>query len=117
MSKIISAKGRASVYTVPLTLPQAMDARNALAKAIYDNLFAYLISLCNDTLKATNVKPTSFIGILDIFGFEIFTINSFEQLCINFANEKLQSLFNQTVFIAEQVSLSVLLYFFVIVIF
>jgi len=116
VSKIISAKGRASVYTVPLTLPQAMDARNALAKAIYDNLFAYLISLCNDTLKATNVKPTSFIGILDIFGFEIFTINSFEQLCINFANEKLQSLFNQTVFIAEQVSLSVLLYFFVIVI-
>ena len=89
------------MYTVPLTLPQALDARNALAKAIYDNLFAYLVSLCNSTLKSTSTT-TSFIGILDIFGFEIFELNSFEQLCINYANEKLQSLFNHTVFISEQ---------------
>jgi len=101
VSRIVKAKGRASVYTVPLTAAQSLDARNALAKATYDNLFAYLISLCNKTLKSTQ-SVSSFIGILDIFGFEIFEVNSFEQLCINFANEKLQSLFNHTVFISEQ---------------
>jgi len=88
-SRIVKAKGRASVYTVQLTKPQAEEARDALAKAIYDNLFGYLIQLCNETLQSPTVT-SMFIGILDIFGFEIFKINSFEQLCINYANEKLQ---------------------------
>jgi myosin heavy subunit len=90
-----------SVYTVPLNLTSAREARDALAKAVYDNLFTHLISLCNDNLHS-NTTIDNFIGILDIFGFEIFQINSFEQLCINYANEKLQSLFNHTVFITEQ---------------
>ncbi len=100
-SRIVKAKGRSSVYTVPLKLTQAREARDALSKAIYDNLFSYLIQLCNDTLQSESVME-NFIGILDIFGFEIFKVNSFEQLCINYANEKLQSLFNHTVFVSEQ---------------
>jgi myosin heavy subunit len=103
-SRIVKAKGRTSVYTVQLTKLQAEEARDALGKSIYDNIFSYLVKLCNDTLKTKETDCVDcFIGILDIFGFEIFKINSFEQLCINYANEKLQSLFNHTVFVAEQV--------------
>ena len=100
-TRVVKAKGRNSVYTVPLKLNEANEARDALCKAVYDNLFAYLITLCNEMLEAKD-ETDNFIGILDIFGFEIFKINSFEQLCINYANEKLQSLFNHTVFVAEQ---------------
>mmetsp|Transcript_20530 Transcript_20530/g.43017 ORF Transcript_20530/g.43017 Transcript_20530/m.43017 type:complete len:1459 (-) Transcript_20530:62-4438(-) len=100
-TRIVKAKGRKSVYTVPLKLNEALEARDALAKAVYDNLFTHLIVLCNNNLHSES-SIENFIGILDIFGFEIFKINSFEQLCINFANEKLQSLFNHTVFISEQ---------------
>ncbi|GMH86139.1 hypothetical protein TL16_g10445 [Triparma laevis f. inornata] len=100
-TRVVKAKGRNSVYTVPLKLTEAQEARDALAKAVYDNLFGYLIFLCNSNLAA-DCETDNFIGILDIFGFEIFKINSFEQLCINYANEKLQSLFNHTVFETEQ---------------
>ena len=84
-----------------MLLIRSSQARDALCKAVYDNLFAYLITLCNEMLEDKE-KTENFIGILDIFGFEIFKVNSFEQLCINYANEKLQSLFNHTVFVAEQ---------------
>eukprot|EP00941_MAST-03F_sp_MAST-3F-sp1_P004262 g4262.t1 len=76
----------------------AADNRNALAKDIYDRLFAWLImTVCNDVLTPKTEKEV-FVGLLDIFGFELMPKNSIEQLCINFANEKLQQLFNHHVF-------------------
>ncbi|KAH9259250.1 hypothetical protein BASA81_002293 [Batrachochytrium salamandrivorans] len=82
----------------------ALDARNALARHAYGRLFDYLIKMVNQAMAADRIKSTQtqFIGMLDIFGFEIFEINSFEQLCINFANEKLQQLFNRHTFTLEE---------------
>lgn len=60
-----------------------------MTKSIYDRLFKFLIRKCNETLD-TNAKKSSFAGVLDIAGFEIFDENGFDQLCINFTNEKLQ---------------------------
>uniref|UniRef100_A0A1I7TBZ6 Unconventional myosin heavy chain 6 n=1 Tax=Caenorhabditis tropicalis TaxID=1561998 RepID=A0A1I7TBZ6_9PELO len=81
---------------------QAIDARDALAKAIYGKLFIHIVRRVNDAIyKPSQSKRTS-IGILDIFGFENFESNSFEQLCINFANETLQQFFVQHVFKMEQ---------------
>ena len=73
-TRVVKAKGRNSVYTVPLKVTEANEARDALAKAVYDNLFGYLIFLCNSNLAADSATD-NFIGILDIFGFEIFKIN------------------------------------------
>uniref|UniRef100_UPI00358F0F8E myosin-10-like n=1 Tax=Myxine glutinosa TaxID=7769 RepID=UPI00358F0F8E len=84
------------------TKEQADFAVEALAKALYDRLFRWLVTRVNKTLDKTLRQGVSFIGILDIAGFEIFQLNSFEQLCINFTNEKLQQLFNHTMFILEQ---------------
>ncbi|EDV19560.1 uncharacterized protein TRIADDRAFT_51158 [Trichoplax adhaerens] len=81
---------------------QASFAVQALSKALYKRLFKWLVSRVNRTLDRTKRQGASFIGILDIAGFEIFKLNSFEQLCINFTNEKLQQLFNHTMFILEQ---------------
>ena len=86
---------------VPLDSDQAQGARDAISKAVYSNMFSWLVSIVNKNLSA-KTAVSGFIGILDIFGFEIFEVNSFEQLCINFANEKLQSLFNHHIFVAEQ---------------
>ncbi|XP_043203291.1 myosin heavy chain, muscle-like isoform X2 [Amphibalanus amphitrite] len=73
----------------------------ALAKNMYDRLFKWLVKKVNMTLD-TKQKRASFIGVLDIFGFEIFDFNSFEQMCINFTNEKLQQFFNHHMFVLEQ---------------
>eukprot|EP01127_Copromyxa_protea_P008635 TRINITY_DN1985_c0_g1_i1.p1 TRINITY_DN1985_c0_g1~~TRINITY_DN1985_c0_g1_i1.p1 ORF type:complete len:2168 (-),score=640.96 TRINITY_DN1985_c0_g1_i1:13-6204(-) len=79
---------------------QASRARDALAKAIYGRFFLWIVDKINDTLK---VKPKDlFIGLLDIAGFEIFKFNSFEQMCINFTNERLQQFFNNHMFKLEQ---------------
>ncbi|XP_077055719.1 myosin-9a [Siphateles boraxobius] len=84
------------------TQEQAEFAVEALAKATYERLFRWLVMRINKALDKTKRQGASFIGILDIAGFEIFELNSFEQLCINYTNEKLQQLFNHTMFILEQ---------------
>ncbi|KAF7227125.1 myosin-10 isoform X7 [Nothobranchius furzeri] len=84
------------------TKEQADFAIEALAKATYERLFRWLVHRVNRALDRRQRQGASFIGILDIAGFEIFQLNSFEQLCINYTNEKLQQLFNHTMFILEQ---------------
>ncbi|XP_033304140.1 myosin heavy chain isoform X14 [Bombus vancouverensis nearcticus] len=73
----------------------------AMSKAMFDRLFKWLVKKCNETLD-TQQKRQHFIGVLDIAGFEIFDFNGFEQLCINFTNEKLQQFFNHHMFVLEQ---------------
>ncbi|KAI9800655.1 MAG: class II myosin [Sarcosagium campestre] len=92
---------RGSVYEVPLNQTQATAVRDALAKAIYTNLFDWIVERVNVSLKARGATSQS-IGILDIYGFEIFDRNSFEQLCINYVNEKLQQIFIQLTLKTEQ---------------
>ena len=76
--------------------------RDALIKDIYGRIFDWLIhTVCNTVLKPPG-DDDGFVGLLDIFGFEVFKRNSIEQLCINFANEKLQKLFNDHIFEEER---------------
>uniref|UniRef100_A0AAY4BUB8 Myosin, heavy chain 11b, smooth muscle n=1 Tax=Denticeps clupeoides TaxID=299321 RepID=A0AAY4BUB8_9TELE len=84
------------------TKEQADFAIEALAKTMYDRLFRWILTRVNKVLDKSKRQSVSFIGILDIAGFEIFEDNSFEQLCINYTNEKLQQLFNHTMFVLEQ---------------
>uniref|UniRef100_A0A8D0MF04 Unconventional myosin-Va n=1 Tax=Sus scrofa TaxID=9823 RepID=A0A8D0MF04_PIG len=88
-------------YIKPISKLQATNARDALAKHIYAKLFNWIVDHVNQALHSA-VKQHSFIGVLDIYGFETFEINSFEQFCINYANEKLQQQFNMHVFKLEQ---------------
>ncbi|XP_075995947.1 myosin-7-like [Genypterus blacodes] len=83
------------------TVEQVNYAVAALAKATYDRMFKWLVSRINSSLYIA-LPRQHFIGVLDIAGFEIFELNSFEQLCINFTNEKLQQYFNHHMFILEQ---------------
>ena len=92
---------RGSVYESPLVPSKAMAVRDALAKAIYFNLFDWIVERVNASLKARGTVANS-VGILDIYGFEIFEKNSFEQLCINYVNEKLQQIFIQLTLKTEQ---------------
>ncbi|XP_053264454.1 unconventional myosin-Vb isoform X2 [Podarcis raffonei] len=88
-------------YIKNMSVQQVVNARNALAKHIYAQLFNWIVQHINKALHTT-VKQHSFIGVLDIYGFETFEVNSFEQFCINYANEKLQQQFNSHVFKLEQ---------------
>ncbi|XP_059563243.1 unconventional myosin-Vb [Myotis daubentonii] len=91
----------AETYVKTMSLQQVVNARNALAKHIYAQLFGWIVEQVNKALH-TALKQHSFIGVLDIYGFETFEVNSFEQFCINYANEKLQQQFNSHVFKLEQ---------------
>lgn len=92
---------RGSVYEVPLNPTQAGAVRDALSKAIYNNLFEWIVSRVNQSLQAHG-QASTVIGVLDIYGFEIFENNSFEQLCINYVNEKLQQIFIELTLKKEQ---------------
>ncbi|OCF39805.1 myosin-1 [Kwoniella heveanensis CBS 569] len=92
---------RGSVYEVPLNVAQASSGRDALAKALYNNLFEWIVSRVNVSMKP-KAASEYVIGVLDIYGFEIFQDNSFEQLCINYVNEKLQQIFIELTLKAEQ---------------
>jgi myosin-5 len=112
----IEAEGKD--MTKPLSRDQAFDSRDALAKDIYDKLFKWLVFVLNDSTAAsvttvaswtpskvsihTQPRTEKLISLLDIFGFETFEVNRFEQLCINFANEKLQQKFTKDIFQAVQ---------------
>ncbi|MCJ8733035.1 hypothetical protein PDJAM_G00218360 [Pangasius djambal] len=91
-------KTASETYIKPVPKLQAMNSRDALAKHIYAKLFNWIVEHVNKALHSS-VKQHSFIGVLDIYGFETFEINSFEQFCINYANEKLQQQFNMVSFL------------------
>ncbi|XP_014742313.1 PREDICTED: myosin heavy chain, skeletal muscle, adult-like [Sturnus vulgaris] len=83
------------------TVQQVNNSVGALAKAVYEKMFLWMVVRINQQLD-TKQPRQYFIGVLDIAGFEIFDFNSFEQLCINFTNEKLQQFFNHHMFVLEQ---------------
>ncbi|CAM4535801.1 unnamed protein product [Lepidochelys kempii] len=88
------------------TVDKAADVRDAMSKALYGRLFSWIVNRINTLLQPDknicNAESRMHVGILDIFGFENFTRNSFEQLCINIANEQIQFYFNQHIFALEQ---------------
>uniref|UniRef100_A0AAQ5X4F4 Myosin Ic, paralog b n=1 Tax=Amphiprion ocellaris TaxID=80972 RepID=A0AAQ5X4F4_AMPOC len=100
--KKIIAKGEELMS--PLNLEQASSARDALSKAVYGRTFTWLVNKINASLAYTDDshKHYSVIGLLDIYGFEVFQHNSFEQFCINYCNEKLQQLFIELTLKSEQ---------------
>ena len=95
------AVGRDTIRT-DFSPAQAASAAQALIKSVYNTVFAWLVRRVNERIRAPALDDELFIGVLDIFGFEHFEHNSFEQLCINFANETLQQHFNGFMFKLEQ---------------
>merc|ERR1711887_513936 len=84
------------------TCQYAASSVAGIARAIYERTFRIVVEKCNETLMDPSMKKVSYIGVLDIAGFEIFDYNGFEQICINYVNEKLQQFFNQHMFTLEQ---------------
>merc|ERR1711884_409900 len=84
------------------TCDQATNGVGGIARATFDRIFKWLIIKCNDTLIDKSMKKANFVAVLDIAGFEIFEYNGFEQISINFVNEKLQQFFNHHMFVVEQ---------------
>lgn len=99
LSREISTRGES--FTIARSAKEGKYVRDAMAKSIYHHLFGWIVSSVNVALGQRDTA-LPFIGVLDIFGFESFKYNDFEQLLINYANEALQATFNQQVFIAEQ---------------
>merc|ERR1719173_269976 len=84
------------------TCQNASNSVAGIARAIYERTFRFTVDKCNETLCDPTMKKVTYIGVLDIAGFEIFDYNGFEQICINYVNEKLQQFFNQHMFTLEQ---------------
>merc|ERR1712066_1095669 len=80
----------------------ASNSVSGIARAVYERTFRIVVDKCNETLIDPTMKKVQYIGVLDIAGFEIFDYNGFEQICINYVNEKLQQFFNQHMFTLEQ---------------
>ena len=95
-----STFGIGETITIPLDPGKARDQCDAFAKYLYGSLFDYIVFLVNNILYRGRVAKN--IGVLDIFGFEVFKQNSFEQLCINYCNERLQTFFNECIFENEK---------------
>merc|ERR1719203_129871 len=84
------------------TCDGASSSVGGIGRSVYERLFTFIMNKCNETLFDPTMKKVQYIGCLDIAGFEIFDYNGFEQICINFANEKLQQFFNNHMFVLEQ---------------
>jgi myosin-5 len=98
MTNYIRLVGKVEIVS-PIKLKDCLSFRDSLAKALYDRLFDWLIKRLNRTIQA---EGQGSLGLLDIFGFELLQVNSFEQFCINYANEKLHQLYIEFVFKAEE---------------
>lgn len=96
IQRTIFAHGERVISSI--TLDQAIETRNAFSKAIYGKIFLWIIKKINQIIYKEDVEQIGSIGVLDIFGFEDFESNSFEQLCINYANENLQQFFVEHIF-------------------
>lgn len=102
-SRVMQAQrggNKGTAIKVPLKPLEASNARDALAKSIYSCMFDYIVDMVNSSIPFGS--SVSFIGVLDIAGFEYFQVNSFEQFCINYCNEKLQQFFNDRILKEEQ---------------
>ncbi|XP_043931443.1 myosin-IIIb [Protopterus annectens] len=103
-SQCVVTRGETIIRTN--TVDKATDVRDAMSKALYGRLFSWIVNRINTLLQPDknicNAENVLNVGILDIFGFENFKKNSFEQLCINIANEQIQFYFNQHIFALEQ---------------
>uniref|UniRef100_A0A8C5P591 Myosin 1H n=1 Tax=Jaculus jaculus TaxID=51337 RepID=A0A8C5P591_JACJA len=86
----------------PLTVELSVYSRDAMAKAVYGRTFTWLVSKINSSLVNKDITQKTVIGLLDIYGFEVFDKNGFEQFCINYCNEKLQQLLIERTLKAEQ---------------
>jgi myosin heavy chain 6/7 len=84
------------------TCSGAASSVSGIGRSIYERVFRFIVDKCNETIIDLTMKKVQYIGCLDIAGFEIFDYNGFEQICINFCNEKLQQFFNQHMFVLEQ---------------
>ncbi|XP_046695571.1 unconventional myosin-XIX isoform X2 [Silurus meridionalis] len=93
MSVRLLRAGKQSALLKPCSQSECVVRRDCLAKVIYARLFDWLVGFINTSMCADNSKWCNFIGLLDVYGFECFLLNNLEQLCINYANEKLQQHF------------------------
>ncbi|KNC46134.1 defective spermatogenesis protein 15 [Thecamonas trahens ATCC 50062] len=100
VGRMMKVRGKKESFRIPLSEEEAKHARDALAKAIYSAMFDWIVQRINLSLPFDS--SAAYIGVLDIAGFEFFEVNSFEQFCINYANEKLQQHFNEQILDQEQ---------------
>ncbi|XP_076456188.1 unconventional myosin-Ia-like isoform X10 [Babylonia areolata] len=100
MHRTVAVKG--DMVTTDLSVSESTYARDALCKAIYSRMFSWLVNRINDSIKVRGGQRTKVMGVLDIYGFEVFENNSFEQFIINYCNEKLQQIFIELTLKEEQ---------------
>eukprot|EP01100_Stratorugosa_tubuloviscum_P012322 TRINITY_DN580_c0_g1_i1.p1 TRINITY_DN580_c0_g1~~TRINITY_DN580_c0_g1_i1.p1 ORF type:complete len:824 (+),score=434.13 TRINITY_DN580_c0_g1_i1:48-2474(+) len=98
--QIQTGSARATQYAVPQNAEQSTSMRDALAKTLYDRIFDYIVNKINEAMALGGNNKV--IGVLDIYGFEVFERNSFEQFCINYVNERLQQIFIELTVRGEQ---------------